>query len=150
VKRREFITLLGGAAVTPSILWPLAARAQQPERMRRIAVILNQPADDLDAQARLTAFLDGLQQLNWTDGRNVHIDIRWAAGDPDRIRKWAAELAGLAPDVILATGSFAVGPLLQVTRAIPIVFVGVPDPVGAGFVDSLARPGGNSHWISAV
>ena len=140
MRRREFITLLGGAAAA----WPLAARAQQAEQMRRIVVILNQPADDLDAQARLTAFLDGLQQLNWTDGRNVRIDIRWAAGDPDRIRKWAAELAVLAPDVILATGSFAVGPLLQVTRAIPIVFVGVPDPVGAGFVDSLARPGGNA------
>ena len=137
--RREFITLLGGATA-----WPLAARAQQPERMRRIAVILNQPADDLDAQARLAAFVDGLQQLSWTDGRNVRIDIRWAAGDPDRMRKWAAELAVLAPDVILATGSFGVGPLLQVTRAIPIVFVGVPDPVGAGFVDSLARPGGNA------
>jgi len=117
VRRREFISLLGGAAAAA---WPLAARGQQPERMRRIAVILNQPADDLDAQARLTAFLDGLQQLNWTDGRNVRIDIRWAAGDPDRIRKWAAELAVLAPDVILATGSFGVGPLLQVTRAIPI------------------------------
>jgi hypothetical protein len=104
VKRREFIALLGGTAV-----WPLAARAQQPERMRRIAVILNQPADDLDAQARLAAFLDGLQQLSWTDGRNVRIDIRWAAGDPDRMRKWAAELAVLAPDVILATGSFGWG-----------------------------------------
>jgi len=140
MRRREFLGILGGAAAA----WPLGARAQQPERMRRIAVILNQPADDLVAQASLTAFLDGLQQLNWTDGRNVRIDIRWAAGDPDRIRKWAAELAVLAPDVILATGSFAVGPLLQVTRAIPIVFVGVPDPVGAGFVDSLARPGGNA------
>ncbi len=139
IGRRKFLATLGGAAA----VWPLAARAQQPA-MRRIVVILNQPADDLDAQARLTAFLDGLQQLNWTDGRNVRIDIRWAAGDPDRIRKWAAELAVLAPDVILATGSFAVGPLLQVTRAIPIVFVGVPDPVGAGFVDSLARPGGNA------
>jgi putative ABC transport system substrate-binding protein len=139
MRRRDFIAGASAAAA-----WPLAARAQQPERMRRIAVILNQPADDLDAQARLTAFLDGLQQLNWTDGRNVRIDIRWAAGDPDRIRKWAAELVVLAPDVIVATGSFGVGPLLQVTRAIPIVFVGVPDPVGAGFVDSLARPGGNA------
>jgi putative ABC transport system substrate-binding protein len=139
MKRREFIALIGSAAA-----WPLAVGAQQPERVRRIGVIMNQPADDLDAQARLTAFLDGLQQLSWTDGRNVRIDIRWVAGDADRMRKWAAELAALAPDVILATGSFGVGPLLQATRAVPIVFVAVPDPVGAGFVDSLARPGGNA------
>src|SRR6266545_2843170 len=115
MKRREFIALIGSAAA-----WPLAVGAQQPERVRRIGVIMNQPADDLDAQARLTAFLDGLQQLSWTDGRNVRIDIRWVAGDADRMRKWAAELAALAPDVILATGSFGVGPLLQATRAVPI------------------------------
>jgi putative ABC transport system substrate-binding protein len=139
VKRREFITLLGGAAG-----WPLAARAQQPERMRRIGVVMNQAADDPEGQARLIAFVQALQQFGWTDGRNVRIDTRWAAGDADLIRKYAAEFAALAPDVILATGSFGVGPLLQATRAVPIVFVIVPDPVGAGLVDSLARPGGNA------
>ena len=140
MRRREFLGALGGTAVS----WPLAARAQQSERVRRVGVLMNQLADDLDAQARLTAFLDGLRQLSWTNGHNVRIDIRWAAGDADRVRKWAAEFAVLAPDVILATGSFGVGPLLQATRAVPIVFVAVPDPVGAGFVDSLARPGGNA------
>jgi len=139
VKRRQFIRLLGGAAA-----WPLAARAQQPERMRRIGVLMNQAADDPEGQARLIAFVQALQQFGWTDGRNVRIDTRWAAGDADRIRQYAAEFAAPAPDVILATGSFGVGPLLQATRAVPIVFVIVPDPVGAGFVDNLARPGGNA------
>jgi putative tryptophan/tyrosine transport system substrate-binding protein len=140
VKRREFITLLGGAAAA----WPLAALAQQGERLRRIGVLMNQAADDPAGQARLIAFVQALQQFGWTDGRNVRIDTRWAAGDADRIRQYAAEFAAPAPDVILATGSFGVGPLLQATRAVPIVFVIVPDPVGAGFVDNLARPGGNA------
>jgi putative ABC transport system substrate-binding protein len=138
VKRREFITLLGGAAA-----WPLAARAQQGERMRRIGVLMPL-ADAPVGQTRIAAFLQGLQQSGWSDGRNVRIDIRWAAGDADRIRRYAAELMSFAPDVILATGSATVGPLLQATGALPIVFVIVPDPVGAGFVDSLARPGGNA------
>ena len=140
MKRREFITLLGGAAAA----WPLAARAQQGERMRRIGVLMACAADDAEAQARLAAFLQGLQQLGWTVGRNVRIDTRWAAGNADDNRKYAAELVALAPDVILATGSSVVAPLLQVTRTVPIVFVQVTDPVGAGFVESLARPGGNA------
>jgi putative ABC transport system substrate-binding protein len=139
MQRREFITLLGGAAVA----WPLAARAQQPDRMRRIGALAG-IEDDAEGQARFAAFLQGLQQLGWTDGRNVRIDYRWGGGDADNIRKHAAELAALAPDVILAAGAAVVGPLLQATRTVPIVFVIVPDPVGAGFVDSLARPGGNA------
>ena len=141
MKRREFITLLGGVAVA----WPLAARAQQGERVRRLGVLTGgTTADDPDAQANFAAFLQGLQQLGWTDGRNVRIDVRWGGSDPDRSRRYAAELVALAPDVILATGSAPVGSLLQATRAVPIVFALVPDPVGAGFVDSLARPGGNA------
>jgi putative tryptophan/tyrosine transport system substrate-binding protein len=140
LKRREFITLLGGAAAA----WPLASRAQRPERMRRIGVLMNLAADDPAGQARLTAFLQGLQQVGWTDGRNVHIDIRWGAGAAERIRKFAAELVALAPDVILASGSPTTGPLLQATRTIPIVFVQVADPVGAGFIESLAHPGSNA------
>jgi putative tryptophan/tyrosine transport system substrate-binding protein len=139
VRRREFITLLGGAAG-----WPLAARAQQGERVRHIGVLMTLAADDPQGQARIVAFVQGLQQSGWTDGRNVRIDIRWGAGDPERMRRYAAELVALAPDVILATGSVTVGPLLQATRTVPIVFVVVPDPVGAGFVNSLARPGGNA------
>jgi len=139
MKRREFITLLGSGALA----WPLAARAQQPERMRRIGVLHSLAADDPEAQARLTAFVQGLQELGWTDGRNVRIDYRWAAGDAERIRRYAAELAALAPDVILAMGGAVVPSLLQATRTVPIVFTQTPDPVGAGFVNSLARPGGN-------
>jgi ABC-type uncharacterized transport system substrate-binding protein len=139
LKRREFITLLGGA-----VAWPLSARGQQSDRVRRIGVLHTPAADDPDGQARNVAFLQGLQQLGWTDGRNVRIDLRWAAGDPELTRKYTAELVALAPDVIMASGSATVGPLLQATRAVPIVFVNVPDPVGAGFVDSLARPGGNA------
>jgi putative tryptophan/tyrosine transport system substrate-binding protein len=137
MKRREFITLLGGAAA-----WPLAARAQS-ERVRRIGVLMPNDQDNPAAQARIAALLQELQQLGWT-GRNVRIDIRWAGADADKIREHAAELATLAPDVILANGSVVVAPLLQATRTVPIVFVVVPDPVGAGFVDSLARPGGNA------
>jgi putative ABC transport system substrate-binding protein len=139
VKRRNFITGLGGAAMA----LPLAARAQQPDRMRRIGVLLGTPANDPDTQARLAAFLQALAQLGWTVGRNVQIDYRWSAGNPDDARKYAAELVALAPDVILTAGASSVGPLQQATRAVPIVFTIVPDPVGAGFVNSLARPGGN-------
>ena len=140
MRRREFITALGGAAAA----WPLAARAQQPERVRRIGVLTGTAADDPDAQARQAAFVQGLQQLGWTDGHNVRIDTRWAAGNAADLRKYAAELAALAPDVILVSGSASVEPMLQATRTVPIVFTIVPDPVGAGFVDSLARPGGNA------
>jgi putative tryptophan/tyrosine transport system substrate-binding protein len=139
VKRREFITLIGGAAAA----WPLAARAQQGERMRRVGALTPLAADDPQSQSRMTAFVQGLQQLGWTDGRNVRIDTRWSAADADRIRRNAAELVALAPDVILANGASTLAPLLQETRAVPMVFVVVTDPVGAGFVDSLARPGGN-------
>jgi ABC-type uncharacterized transport system substrate-binding protein len=139
MRRREFITLFGGAAV-----WPLAARAQQPERMRRLGVLLNLAADDPTGQTRLLAFAQALAQAGWTDGRNVRIDIRWGAGDPERIRKYAAELVALAPDVIVAGTSTTVAALQQITRTIPIVFVQVIDPVGTGLVTGLARPGGNT------
>jgi ABC-type uncharacterized transport system substrate-binding protein len=140
VNRREFITLIGGAAAA----WPLAVRAQQGERMRRVGVLMGFAADDPVAQRRLLAFAQALAQSGWTDGRNVRMDIRWGAFDLERIRKYAAELAALAPDVILARGAGAVGALLQATRAVPIVFVQVAEPVGAGFVETLARPGGNA------
>jgi putative ABC transport system substrate-binding protein len=136
--RREFITLLGGAAA-----WPLAARAQRPERVRRIGVFMHFAADDAEGQARIGAFLQGLQEFGWVIGSNVQLDYRWSAGDPERGRRDAAELLALAPDVILATGGATVGPLQQATRTVPIVFMLIPDPVGAGFVASLARPGGN-------
>jgi putative ABC transport system substrate-binding protein len=138
MKRREFITLLGGAAAA----WPLAARAQQAERMRRIGVLMA-AADDSIGQARLTAFQNGLQQFGWIADRNVRIDTRWTAGDAELHRKYAAELVALAPDVILASGGSTVGALRQATRSVPIVFTETADPVGAGFVESLARPGGN-------
>jgi len=135
-----FITLVGGAAAT----WPLTARAQGA-RMRRIGVLTSgAAADDPDGQTRNAAFLEGLQQLGWTDGRNIRIDYRFGAGDADNMRKYAAELVALAPDVILGSGTASVAPLLQATRTVPIVFAQVTDPVGAGFVDSLARPGGNA------
>src|SRR5262249_53469927 len=137
--RREFIPLLGGAACA----WPLAARAQS-ERVRRVGMLIGQAADDADGKARLAAFVQGLQQLGWTDGRNVRIDTRWGGGDADRMRRYAAELVALAPDVILAGGTAAVGILLQATRTVPVVFASVADPVGAGYVDSVARPGGNA------
>jgi putative ABC transport system substrate-binding protein len=140
MQRREFITLVGGAAAA----WPLAVRAQQGERVRRIGALYTGAADDRIGQARNAAFLQRLNELGWTEGRNMRIDIRWAAADADRIRKYATELIGLEPDVILAPGSATVGPLLQATRSIPIVFAIVPDPVGAGYVDSLAHPGGNA------
>jgi len=137
--RREFITLLGGAAVA----WPLAVRAQPAERVRRIGVLLPAAADDAEFQARVGAFQQGLALLGWTIGRNVRIDSRWATANVAEIRRHAAELVALAPDIILAHGDTAVGALLQVTRNVPVVFPVVGDPVGGGFVDSLARPGGN-------
>src|SRR5262245_43342033 len=140
MKRREFITLLGVAATA----WPLVARAQQAERMRRIGVLMPSAADDPEFQARMTAFVQGLAQLGWIDGRNVRIDTRWGVADTDRIRKYAAELLALAPDVIMANSSAALAALLQATRTVPIVFTTVGDPVGAGYVDSLARPVGNA------
>ena len=139
MKRRAFITFLGGAAA-----WPLAARAQQPERMRRIGVLMNLAAADPESTARVTAFAQGLQESGWTIGRNVQIDTRWAAADADLFRRYAAELVALAPDVILASSSPAMMSLQQLTRTVPMVFVNIVDPVGAGFVESLARPGGNA------
>ena len=141
MKRRDFITLVGGAAVTA---WPLAAHGQQGERVRRIGVLVPAAADDPEWQARVGAFLQGLAHLGWDIGRNVRIDTRWATTNDGEIRRHAAELAALAPDVILAGGSTPTGPLLQATRTVPIVFTLGVDPVGAGFVDSLARPGGNT------
>jgi putative tryptophan/tyrosine transport system substrate-binding protein len=142
MKRREFITLLGGAAA-----WPLAARGQQAERMRRIGVLMNTAADDPEGQARNTAFVQALQQFGWTDGRNVRIETRWGT-DAGSTRRYAAELVALAPDVILASASVATSALQQTTRTVPIVFVTVIDPVGAGYVESLARPGGNLTGFS--
>jgi putative ABC transport system substrate-binding protein len=187
LKRRELIALLGGAAG-----WPLAARAQQSERTRRVGVLMSTRADDVEGQARIAAFVKGLQQSGWAIPGNVQIEIRWSGGDPDSIRKYAVELVALAPDVILASGGAVVGPLLQAThtaalaseasgqrgdskmrapsasedareragatrpepgssaRAVPIVFTLTPDPVGAGFVQSLARPGGNATGFTSI
>jgi ABC-type uncharacterized transport system substrate-binding protein len=145
VRRRAFISLLGGAAAA----WPLAARAQQRERMRRIGVLLPATADDPQRQVWFGAFLQGLAQSDWIIDRNVQIDTRWATANVDAVRRHAAELAALAPDVILASGASTVGPLLQATRTVPIVFAAVADPVGAGFVNSLARPGGNATGFMA-
>jgi putative ABC transport system substrate-binding protein len=140
MRRRDFVALLGGAAAA----WPIAARAQQPERMRRIGVLIPLAADDPQSQRRMTAFVQGLQELGWTDGRNIRIETRWTAGDTDRMRRHAAELVALAPDVILASGGTVVGALLEASRTTPIVFTLTVDPVGAGHVASLARPGGNA------
>ena len=139
LRRRQFIALLGGVAV-----WPLAARAQQSERIRRIGVLMPLDSDDPASQVRIAMFVRGLQELGWTMGSNMQIETRWSAGIDTDTRKYAAELVALAPDLILANGTTAAGPLLQATRTIPILFVLVLDPVGAGFVDSLARPGGNA------
>ena len=144
-RRREFITLIGGAAAA----WPLAALAQQRERMRRIGVLLPATADDAEYQAWVGAFLQELAKSGWSIGHNVRIDIRWATDNSDAVRRHAAELAALAPDVVLAPGASALGPLLQVTRTVPIVFAIVADPVGAGFIDSLARPGGNATGFTS-
>src|SRR5262245_37651581 len=140
IRRREFITLIGGAAGA----WPVVARAQQAERMKRIGVLTGGARTDPVVNLQSAALLQGLQQLGWIDGRNVQIDYRLAAGNADNIRKYSAELVALAPDVILVAGTAAVGPLLQVAGAVPVVFVNLPDPVGAGYVKSLARPGGNA------
>jgi putative ABC transport system substrate-binding protein len=140
IARRQFISALGGAVFA----WPLSAHAQQGEGMRRIGVLSSLAADDPRSQAEYEAFLQGLQQSGWTDGHNVHIEVRWGAGNAAETRKYAADLVALAPDVILAPGSPSAGSLLQATRTVPIVFTLVVDPVGAGFVDSLSRPGGNA------
>ena len=145
MRRREFIALFGGAALAG----PRAARAQQPDRVRRVGVLMSRAAGDPEEQARFAGFLHGLQKLGWTDGRNVRIDYRWAAADADRSRTYAAELVAVAPDVILASGSTSVAALLQTTRTVPIVFVNVIDPVGAGYVARLARPGGNATGFTA-
>jgi ABC-type uncharacterized transport system substrate-binding protein len=140
VKRREFISLLGGAVAA----WPLAVRAQQPERVRRIGVLMNAAADDSEAAALIGAFSQGLSELGWSIGRNVRIDYRWYAGNADAARKYAEELVALSPDVILAAGTPGVTAIQQDTDSVPIVFARVSDPVGAGVVSSLARPGGNA------
>jgi len=145
MQRRQFIALLGGATT-----WPLAARAQQGERMRRIGVLLPASADDARFQTFVGAFLQELQSLGWSIGRNVRIDTRWATANAAAIRRQAAELVALTPDVILAHGASTLGPLLEATRTVPIVFPVTADPVGAGFVDSLARPGGNATGFMAI
>jgi putative ABC transport system substrate-binding protein len=146
MQRREFITLLGGAAAG----WPLAARAQQSERMRRIGILMLFAEDDLAAKTRIATLIEGLQHLGWTVGRNLQVDIRWGATDAVRSRRYAAELVALAPDVVLAGASEATAALREATRTVPIVFVGVTDPVGGGYVASLARPGGNATGLSYV
>jgi putative tryptophan/tyrosine transport system substrate-binding protein len=140
MKRRDFITLLSSAAVA----WPFAARAQQPAQMRRIGVLMNRAADDPEGQAGVAAFQTRLEQLGWSDGRNVQIDTRWGEDDIDRERKYAAELVALSPDIILASGTLSVMPLQRITRTLPIVFVTVTDPVGAGFVEP--SPSGRQHY----
>jgi putative ABC transport system substrate-binding protein len=142
IRRREFIAGLGGAAA-----WPLAARAQQRDRMRRIGVLMPAAADDPESLARIGAFLQGLQELGWTGGRNVRIEYRWGSGNAELIRKSAVELVALAPDVILATGTSAMAPLQQAKPTFPIVFVNVSDPVSSGFVRSLARPRRQRHRL---
>jgi putative tryptophan/tyrosine transport system substrate-binding protein len=147
MRRRDFIALLGGAAAA----WPLAARAQQPARIRRIGVMLGLlAADDPEGQARVTAFVQGLQERGWTDGRNVRIGYRWGLGNADRLRRYAAELVALAPEVVLAGGNSALVALQQATSTVPIVFANVSDPVGAGYIASLARPGGNATGFMNV
>ena len=147
MRRREFISLLGGAA---AVAWPLAARAQQPEKMRRIAVLSNAVADSPDDQARLAVFRTSLEQLGWSDGRNVRIDYRWSAGEPERIRRNVAELVALAPDVVLCSGgTVAIATLQRAAPNVPIVFTGIYDPVGSGLVESLAHPGGNTTGFMA-
>ena len=140
MRRREFISLIGGVAVA----WPLAARAQHSDRIRVIGSLNILAEDDPEAKLRMAAFKQGLQQLGWTEGSNVRIEERWAGGDAGRVHKYAAELAALAPDVVLTSGSVTIGPIQQALRTVPIVFVQVVDPVGSGYVDSMARPGGNT------
>jgi putative tryptophan/tyrosine transport system substrate-binding protein len=145
LRRRDFISFVSGTAA-----WPLVAHAQQSESMRRIGVLMSVAANDPEGKARFAAFEQGLQQLGWVDGRNVRIETRWSGGKSDDARKYAAELIALKPEVILASGGAIVGPLLQVTRTVPIVFTQTPDPVAAGFVASLARPGGNATGFTQV
>jgi putative ABC transport system substrate-binding protein len=145
MRRREFIAGLGSAAA-----WPVVARAQQPERMRRIGVLINQPADDPETRRRVAAFEQELNELGWTEGRNVQIDLRSGLADADRYRRYAAELVALAPDVLVANGARPLGVLQQVTRTLPIVFVNTTDPVGGGYVESLARPGGNTTGFMSI
>ena len=145
MKRREFITLLGGAAAA----WPLAARAQQGGRMRHIGVLMPYPANDAQAQARNAAFLQGLQQVGWIVGRNIQIDYRWSTGNTDDIHKDAAELIALTPEVIFTAGTAGMGPLFGAKHEVPIVFAIIADPVGSGYVDSLAHPGGNATGFTA-
>jgi putative tryptophan/tyrosine transport system substrate-binding protein len=145
MRRRKFITLLGASAAAG---WPLAVRAQQRGYVRHIGVLMNLAADDPESQVRMNAFVERLQQFGWTAGLNVQIDTRWAAGDPERFRRYAEELVGLAPDAILASTSESVAALQHASRAVPIVFANVTDPVGQGFVASLARPGGNATGFS--
>jgi putative ABC transport system substrate-binding protein len=140
MRRREFITFLSGAAAA----WPFCARAQQADRIRRIGVIFSLAATDPESQQRKLAFEQGLQELRWLEGRNMRLEYRYGAGDADKVREYAAELIALAPDVLVVSGGSVVGPLLQMTHSIPVVFTQTPDPVGAGFADSLARPGGNA------
>ena len=139
MRRRDFIKAIAGS----SVAWPLVTEAQQSQKMRRLSVLMSTAADDQESMARYTAFLQGLQELGWTDGRNVRIDVRWGAGDAERTRKYAAELVALAPDAIMTSGSISLGQLIKATRTVPIVFALIADPVGAGFVKSLSRPGGN-------
>ena len=146
MRRRDFLGVLGGAAT----MWPLVARAQQGERVRRIGNLMNLAPNDPEGQARNAAFEELLQQFGWTVGRNVQIDLRWGGGDADRVRKYAAELVALAPDVIICSGGTTTGPLQRATRSVPIVFVNANDPVGLGFVASLARPGGNITGFSGI
>ena len=145
MRRRDFITLIG----TSVLVWPLTTYAQQPERIRRIGVLLPASANDSEYPTLVNAFVEGLQQLGWTNGRNIRIDIRWAGGSADTNRRFADELVALAPDVILAAGNAAAGPMLRATRTIPIVFTIVPDPVGAGLVDSLGRPSSNATGFTS-
>jgi len=138
MRRREFITLLGSATV-----WPLAVRAQQPDGLRRIGVLMPLADNDPDAQANITAFRQAMQKLGWTDGHNVRIEYRWGGANPERVRTYASELVALKPDVIVAASALVLQPLQQQTRGIPIVFTQISDPLGSGFVASLAHPGGN-------
>jgi putative ABC transport system substrate-binding protein len=139
MNRRNLLSLLGGVAA-----WPVAARAQQPNRVQRVGVLINLSADDAESPVRVAAFSQGLRELGWIDGRNIRIDYRWGGGDPDRVRKYAAELVALAPDVILVSSGSALATVLNTTHTVPIVFMGVTDPVGGGYVASLARPGANA------
>src|SRR5262245_5840888 len=147
MRRREFITLLGGGAAAA---WPLGVSAQQRERMRRIGVLMHLAAGDPELQSRVAAFLQGLQEGGWAVGRNVNIDVRWAAGEPDRYRRYAEEIVALAPDVIVTSATHSIRAMQQATRTVPIVFVLVPDAVGTGIVDSLSRPGGNATGFTST